>query len=454
MNFIISVPIEVRLAILFAAGCCLGSLINLGIYRLAWHPRPISPWSRPPQEATPRSVWDRLPVFGWFGLRREAKLHGAGFWVWIRPILVELFCGAAFAFLYLWEVQWRELVPPNVALPPFFLPAPQPGNFVLAVIRHQQFLAHIVLFCFMLTAFWIDVDDMTIPDGVTVPGTLLGLVIVTVWPYALLPQVDASGPFGLPAVNAVWLTSPDEVPPPPGNPLAPPQIVQPWDVPAVTGLAALAAAVAGFWAWCMALIVPDRWYTRHGYWRAVRLFVARALRERVIYRLLALAIIGSAAIAWVWSLGGPHWAGLASGLAGIIIGGGVVWIIRVLASAAMHREAMGFGDVTLLAMIGAFLGWQATIIIFFLAPLVGVMIAIGRFLLRSEDEIAFGPFLCMAASTCVVFWPSIWSFVGERYFSLGWRLLAVLLVCLVLLLVLLPPVRWLADRMRGAGSRE
>ena len=62
------------------------------------------------------------------------------------------------------------------------------GNIAFPAIRHEQFIAHVVLFCFMLVAFWIDVDEMTIPDGVTIPGTLAGLVIVTLWPFALLPD--------------------------------------------------------------------------------------------------------------------------------------------------------------------------------------------------------------------------------------------------------------------------
>ena len=50
MNFILSTPLEVRLAVLFLLGACLGGAVNLAIYRLAWHPRAISPWSRPGSE--------------------------------------------------------------------------------------------------------------------------------------------------------------------------------------------------------------------------------------------------------------------------------------------------------------------------------------------------------------------------------------------------------------------
>jgi prepilin signal peptidase PulO-like enzyme (type II secretory pathway) len=129
------------------------------------------------------------------------------------------------------------------------------------------------------------------------------------------------------------------------------------------------------------------------------------------------------------------------------IGGGLVWIVRIVASAALHREAMGFGDVTLLAMIGAFLGWQAAVAVFFLAPLAGVVVGLGRLLFRGEKEIPYGPFLCLAAVATVLAWPAIWDF-GDRYFSLGWMLIAILVGCLGLMVVLLPPVRWILSWLR------
>jgi prepilin signal peptidase PulO-like enzyme (type II secretory pathway) len=447
------------LAVLFVLGCCTGGLINLGIYSLAWNHRPISPWSKPPEDAPLRFLADRIPVIGWFGLRREAPLHGAGFWV--RPMLVELFCGAALAMLYLWEVQWCRLVPAyevianfhllkNDAFAQFGIGGPLAAT--LPIMRHVEFAAHAVLLCFMLLAFWIDIDEMTIPDAVTIPGTLVGLLIVTIWPTALLPHwadtVDPSRPVIL---CPVWLTSPDYIPRPPEL-QAPRRYVEPWNIPSVTGRAALVAAIAVFWAWCLSL-APGRWSTRHGYWRAVRVFTARMVREPLTYRLLALAAIGSAAIAIVWWNGGTHWAGMASGLAGVAVGGGFVWIVRLFASVAMRREAMGFGDVTLLAMIGAFLGWQAAVVVFFFAPVTGAVIGMGRLLLRGERELPFGPFLCLATAVTVLFWPAIWKLVGERddsdfsYFSLHLWLIVILLGCLSLMLVLLPPIRWLMDRL-------
>ena len=311
MTFILSIPIEIRLAVLFVAGCCLGGLDQSGHIPLGLAFAADQPVVAAPAEAPRRRWWDRIPVIGWFGLRREAAQHGGGFWV--RPMLVELFCGVAFAFLYLWEVQWCRLVPENILVPQFFLPSRLSHevilrDVILTTIRYQQYVANIVLLCFMLAAFWIDFDEMTIPDGITIPGTLLGLIIVSVWPYALLPQVNGSGQFGFPAVSSVWLTSPDYISRLPEE-VTPRRDVEPWNVPAVTGRGALVAAIAAFWAWCLAL-TPGRWSTRHGYWRAVRVFIARAVREPATYGLLSLATASSAAIAVVWwhggaALGGP-----------------------------------------------------------------------------------------------------------------------------------------------------
>ncbi len=103
MNLILAVPVGVRLALLFGCGVCAGGVVNWGVYRLACFARPISPWSPAAPEAPPRRWTDRIPLFGWLGLRRESGLHGTCFW--LRPMLVELLAGVGCAWLYWWEVK-------------------------------------------------------------------------------------------------------------------------------------------------------------------------------------------------------------------------------------------------------------------------------------------------------------------------------------------------------------
>jgi leader peptidase (prepilin peptidase)/N-methyltransferase len=117
---------------------------------------------------------------------------------------------------------------------------------------------------------------------------------------------------------------------------------------------------------------------------------------------------------------GTHLEGFWVGLRGLLVGAGLVQAVRLIAGFVLRREAMGFGDVTLLGMIGAFLGWQAAVLTFFLAPFFGLAHAAGTMVaywkkrlngdqLSSADrEIPFGPYLSMAAASLLFLWPWLW----------------------------------------------
>ena len=159
--------------LIFVLGAVLGGQLNRGIYRLAWRRRDISPWSEPPVGAPPRRCRDLLPIVGWLGLRREWPLHGRAFWV--RPLLIELASGAGLAVLYWWEVEQAALLPQAAAA--------SLDRWLL----HAQYAGHVALFALMLVATFIDFDEKTIPDAITVPGALLGLVFFALVPAAAPP---------------------------------------------------------------------------------------------------------------------------------------------------------------------------------------------------------------------------------------------------------------------------
>lgn len=140
-----------------------------------------------------------------------------------------------------------------------------------------------------------------------------------------------------------------------------------------------------------------------------------------------------------WIQTHPHLHGLAVSLAGIIVGGGLVWSVRIVGQWVLRREAMGFGDVILLAMIGSFLGWQATLVVFFFAPLCALVVAVFVWLFWREREIPYGPYLSLATLCLIVFWKPIWPVMEARVFSLGTWLPIVgvaMMVCLAGLLKL------------------
>ncbi len=101
-----------------------------------------------------------------------------------------------------------------------------------------------------------------------------------------------------------------------------------------------------------------------------------------------------------WIKTHPHWHGLVFSLAGLAIGAGITWLSRLISQWVLGTEALGFGDVTLMAMIGSFLGWQPVVFVFLLAPPCGIVIAIAQRLTRGRRMLPYGPFL--SAATVVV----------------------------------------------------
>jgi len=134
VNWILAVPIEVRLVAAFVVGACLGAMANWAAIRFAWEPRGVNPWIVNPQ-GIGRRRRDRIPIVGWFLLRNEtiqaqavgqqqpeadvpveetASERGEGESIapmerepvhverglWVRPFVVELLSALGVALLY------------------------------------------------------------------------------------------------------------------------------------------------------------------------------------------------------------------------------------------------------------------------------------------------------------------------------------------------------------------
>ncbi|HUG70671.1 MAG TPA: prepilin peptidase [Pirellulaceae bacterium] len=403
--------------LLFLLGVIVATQLNRGIYRLAWFARPIGPWSAPHKTALARHWSDRIPVIGWIGLRRESSIHGRGFW--IRPLLLELAIGACFAALYWHEVGRIAVDPP----------------LMTAASLHARYLRHIILFSLMLVATFIDFDEQTIPDAITVPGTIIGLILAAALPMGR---------------EIVWVWRPPQA-----------ELLsvvsgamreRPWS-DFLSSEASLLVGLACFVGWWIA-VVPWLWTTRRGLGKAVQYFAA-SFRRRLAPGLVLTAIVGSLTIVMIWKFCNPgligpshRWESLFSALVGMAAGGGLIWAVRIVGSYALGQEAMGFGDVTLMAMIGAFMGWQATLIIFFLAPFAALLISVSQWLLTRRRDIAFGPYLCVGACYLIVAWDDMWGRAGP-IFELGLFVPGVLAVGVALMGIMLIGMRWLRETFLG-----
>lgn len=106
------------------------------------------------------------------------------------------------------------------------------------------------------------------------------------------------------------------------------------------------------------------------------------------------------------------WPGLAlttpmDALLGVVIGYGSLWLLATGYLKMTGRHGMGGGDLKLLGLVGAWLGWQAVFMTLFIAAISGGLVAI-LFLLRGKGRqyaIPFGPYLALGAWLVLV-WPS------------------------------------------------
>ena len=107
-------------------------------------------------------------------------------------------------------------------------------------------------------------------------------------------------------------------------------------------------------------------------------------------------------------------------LIGAVVGAGIFELIRLGYFFVTKREGMGFGDVKLMGMIGAFLGWLYIPIVIFFSALIGTIYAFLLMFLnkaKRDTRIPYGPFLAIAALIALFFGPQILAFYRDLMFG-------------------------------------
>jgi leader peptidase (prepilin peptidase)/N-methyltransferase len=112
----------------------------------------------------------------------------------------------------------------------------------------------------------------------------------------------------------------------------------------------------------------------------------------------------------------PGWR---DSLIGILLGGGSLWLIGEAYFRIRHEEGMGFGDVKMLAMIGAFLGWKSTLLTLVLSSFLGSIIGVALIALSRGDmkyALPFGTFLAIGAIVAAVAGDNIIAWYSAFYY--------------------------------------
>jgi len=362
-----------------------------------------------------------------------------------KKIFIVFLCGIGAAWLY-W-CEWENITnlweAGNFLIPGFWEKGTNP--FV-----SYWFFLHIIFFTFLLAATLTDFYETIIPDSITATGTIAALFLAIYYPVTSLPTMldmhtgyyagNNIGVFCVP-LN-VW--SPNSF------------SFHEWRFSTYTlnGFFILLFLITVFWwFWCFAML--DRiWYTKLPFRKANAIFwryLYRSPRTKYIIAsalLMPLLFVGSIGATELFLNNLHSGFTLFSALVGMAAGMILVWSVRLVAQWVLGVEAMGFGDVTLMGMIGAFLGWQAVLLVFFIAPFFGLVYGIVNVLLGRGRAVPYGPFLCLATAVVVVAWRPIWSATAE-YFAFGIGTIGLaLLVLLVLFGVLLSLVHKLLAGLR------
>ena len=437
----------VIIIVLAIIGAVFGQFINWAIYSWAmFGRRPISPWMKLDSDELKRfgaaDKIRRVPIFGWWaarGINFGEEVEGK---FWVRPLLIDLTWIVGLPLVFLWYSGGGLL---------------GTGPAIVAAVTaianwdfyaETWFWSHSILLALLFIATFIDFDEKMIPDQITVPGVLIGLTIAAAFPWSRLPELGANA--AGPVVSSITFASPHDIP------------GAHW----CYGVWGLVTVVSIFVVWVLALL-PRISPFHLGLGAGIKYTIGSIVRPRRknqcamriqprhpfgITKVLAaifLVVIPLLIVAWSL-LPKENWASLFGAMVGLAVSGGLIWAIRIVGGLMMGQQAMGFGDVTLMAMVGTFIGWQASLAAFVYGIMIAMLAVIVMVIFIRNSYIAFGPYLSMGTVVAIYNWPNVWAAARLQVFFFGANLLLVLLASLIGMVILLPIVRWLKGLLVAA----
>jgi leader peptidase (prepilin peptidase) / N-methyltransferase len=115
---------------------------------------------------------------------------------------------------------------------------------------------------------------------------------------------------------------------------------------------------------------------------------------------------GGLVIGLLFSLAGGL-PGLWTALIGAAVGFGLLWLVGTVGTWVFKEDAMGGGDIKMMAMVGAFVGWQGVLLTIFLGALAGSLVFVPLLLMGNKKLVPFGVFLAIGAAIAYEAGPAI-----------------------------------------------
>ncbi len=364
------------LGFVFAFGCCIGSFLNVVIYRYPRGKSLVRPGSACPNCGRPIAWYDNIPLLSWLVLR--AKCRHCKCPISPRYFVVELLTGSVFLGLY-WVYFHTAFHVSTIVAGGLFI-------YVLDVILLAAFIA----------GSGIDLEFWIIPLSICWLVTAVGLVGSAVGGYVISPadiKDLALLPVATPMTGALALGAAVGL----GVSLIllKTGVLKPSYQQAETDAPTVLGEPGG---------KPDA-ADPHFNHRIESLREIMFLTPIILGAILAYYVMGRS--------GGPGWwnhliaqvpaaSGFFGSLFGYFVGCGIIWAIRILGTLGFGKEAMGLGDVHLMGAAGAVIGPAMVIVAaIFVAPFSGLAWAVGQMFSKKTHEIPYGPHLSVGV-LCVM----------------------------------------------------
>lgn len=377
------IPDWFYLVFAFAFGSCIGSFLNVVIYRLPRDKSLAFPPSMCPGCEKPIRFYDNIPILSWLFLR--GRCRNCKMLITSRYMIVELLTGLLFVAvfaLYFMYGETRFGLGGKIGIEAF-----QAGGWVF-------YLIHITLICCLIAASAIDLELWVIPLSlcwfctiVGLVGTAIGRSIVGLGP----PDSRIIGFYtNFPMIKASVITS----------------------LSAGAGVGLI-----------ISMILLMTGVIKRSYENQDTESVAEQLEDKnfphrleVLKEVVFLAPIIAFSLGWYWVCKsvpaiGERWQswteiplvyGLLTSLMGYFVGCAVVWATRILGTLGFGKEAMGLGDVHLMGAVGSVIGPVFVVIAFFIAPFFGLAWAFYQMFFKKTRQIPYGPFLSIAVFAVMI----------------------------------------------------